>query len=421
MTRSGQQILAALISFSLSNSEATEGFPARACALNLKPSVQTPSTPAIGRADLEKSIFLSDSSVKNQGRYGCCWISAMLGRWERRAATRFGREIPLSENHMIMASLFYRVEEGLYFGSEITQGGWAESSEWMARRVGLVPESAFTPKIDLRDKYVGKGIVDALNFRISKFQLKLAAMKRTGATEDEVWKFAQSEKSAMYAELRERVGNFPSSFIVDGQRYTPVSFAAAITPKETEFVPLVISPKEKRIPRQPKLDPDVVTSERSLMEQYPSLSGRLPRRRFREIDSYTLYGKTHTDELRQKTADLPDIHTAIEASLLKGEPVHLSTPMVKAFYKNDSGVMSLGAFNATPEQAKLEKFSGGHAVLITGIYKDPAGNLLGYRIQNSWGNDSGSLGYYFMDRDYFEAFMDDIVVHSEFVGGLGSF
>jgi aminopeptidase C len=51
---------------------------------------------------------------------------------------------------------------------------------------------------------------------------------------------------------------------------------------------------------------------------------------------------------------------------------------------------------------------GGHAMLITGVYRSKSGRVLGYRIQNSWGPEVGKIGYYYMDRDYFDIYVNRV-------------
>lgn len=51
-----------------------------------------------------------------------------------------------------------------------------------------------------------------------------------------------------------------------------------------------------------------------------------------------------------------------------------------------------------------------HAMLITGVSVDDNGKPIRYRVENSWGKDSGIDGYYIMTQDYFEQYCYQIVV-----------
>lgn len=51
-----------------------------------------------------------------------------------------------------------------------------------------------------------------------------------------------------------------------------------------------------------------------------------------------------------------------------------------------------------------------HAMLITGVSLDDQGRPTRYRVENSWGKDSGIDGYYTMSQAYFEEYCFQIVV-----------
>jgi aminopeptidase C len=71
-------------------------------------------------------------------------------------------------------------------------------------------------------------------------------------------------------------------------------------------------------------------------------------------------------------------------------------------------MMSISGQGFTLKDAAAAPILGGHAMLITGIYRSKTGAVLGYRIQNSWGPERGKIGYYYMDKDYFDAFANRV-------------
>ena len=395
----------------------------RSCRLNLfqptNPKYAGVNLGSIARADLSKSILIPDKSVLDQGRIGSCWIEATLGRFEREAEKLFGRPIPMSENHMILATLFYRIEEGLYFGNEIFDGGWAHASEWMAEHIGLVPQDAFKPKIDLRSTGVGEETIAHLNREIIKYQDDLAKLKKTKKTPKEVWDFTQSKKSELFKYIRNRFGNFPSSFKVDGIKYTPHSFAKKILADREHDVLSYIEPTEPRItPKLPDMPVSGITREKSLFNQVPAATEFLPVTKAKLApdgkslmeQAYLLASRSGMEGVEDLKMPFSKMHNEIAESIEKGEPVHVSVWMAPDYYREDTGVMSLSAFGGDAKIAKNAKIEGGHAILITGVYRDPSSKVVGYRIQNSWGKEAGDLGYFYMDIDYFESFMVDIQI-----------
>ncbi len=96
------------------------------------------------------------------------------------------------------------------------------------------------------------------------------------------------------------------------------------------------------------------------------------------------------------------------------------------------GLMSLRAFAWAPKSpynsryVRFEKkgiFSGGHAVQIVGIIREKVpdysknygrkGEIIGFIIQNSWGEEAGQKGFYVMDRTYADAFLFGITIRDE--------
>lgn len=51
-----------------------------------------------------------------------------------------------------------------------------------------------------------------------------------------------------------------------------------------------------------------------------------------------------------------------------------------------------------------------HAMVLTAVHLDETGNPVRWRVENSWGKDSGQNGYYVMDHQYFKDYVYQIVV-----------
>ena len=55
-----------------------------------------------------------------------------------------------------------------------------------------------------------------------------------------------------------------------------------------------------------------------------------------------------------------------------------------------------------------------HAMTITG-YHEVNGKPVRWKIQNSWGDEKGSKGYYVMDDEWFDNFVYQAVVNRKYV------
>jgi hypothetical protein len=301
----------------------------------------------------------------------------LVRAWTTRATHRkkFGYSIPLSDNYHALISLFFQIEEAVHYGEKLTQGGWVQSAEWLASHVGLVPEAAWKPKINFT---VGESapLFAELEGELARYQIQLALLHENGESDTQAWELATKTKSRLFGILREKAGNPPSRFEIDGKNYTPHSFAQTILPKGKTSSVFVIRPVRTGFVRPGTfaMDNYQPMNSASLIQLFPTTKNRI---------------------FTKKSPSLEAI-------------VHISTPMVNEFIDERSGVMSISAKGATPEIAKETPHTGAHAMLVTGVYIDAKSTILGYRIQNSWGKWTGENGYYFMDRDYFDVFASDV-------------
>lgn len=375
--------------------------------------------PTAIEADAKNSILLDDFLVRDQGDYGCCWISSTSAYFERKLFDLYGKAIPLSDNYQNLITLFYRIEEGLFFGEEVSAGGWQETANWMFTNAGIYPVSGgWKPKIDLKAPGVADEFLKVLNEKIFDYQSRLKNMHARSATSLEAWEFTVKKRSELYEFLRETVGNPPSTFVLeaDGKTYTPNSFARLIAPAGEVIKISAYIPEEPRAAlRTASAIVDAIQKENSLFTLFPETKAlSLPTKDVvddvkKRVVANRLYSRSHTGTFFEEISKpLKEIHEKIADALRSGETVFLSSPMVRAYVDGSTGVMSLRAKGATAEDAKSAVISGAHAMLITGAYLDKTGVLLGYRVQNSYGEGSGRLGYYYMDVDYFDSFIKNV-------------
>ncbi len=408
----------------------------RTCRAVMVPAApDEPFLGSISRSDPTKNILLADTVVKDQGKYGCCWISAAIGRFERVAKKVFGEQITLSEDHLVMASIFYRVEEALYFGDDISEGGWSMTSDWLAKNVGLVPAKEWKPKLDFRDPAVGTALIKELNTEIEAKLAELAARKNalpgppTELQEIELWKFLQDAKSEIYAKIRGRMGNFPTKFEVGGKTYTPHSFAAKLNEGDGREVLMHISSTETRRFTWKAENKKNLRPEQSAFQILPELKkfASSPATKYKpdpkglgSPEVYRLLNRSIFADLEQKQGPFTAIHDILIQKLAAKEAVYIEVAIAGKYVDSKNGLMSITAQGQTKADIVGLEADGAHAMVITGAYRDSRGKVLGYRIQNSWGEAAGERGYFFMDRDYFEAFYMAVIVPDRRMNALRS-
>ncbi|CAE6476002.1 unnamed protein product [Rhizoctonia solani] len=120
----------------------------------------------------------------------------------------------------------------------------------------------------------------------------------------------------------------------------------------------------------------------------------------------------NTESKRLKEA----IVTCIKAS----QPVFFGCDVGK-FLDSPHGIMDLDAYDfknalgLNYTMTKAQRLRTGdsamtHAMVISGVHLDKAGNPVRYRIENSWGDVNGDKGYYVMTDRWFDEYVFQVVV-----------
>lgn len=77
---------------------------------------------------------------------------------------------------------------------------------------------------------------------------------------------------------------------------------------------------------------------------------------------------------------------------------------------------SLVGFHTKQSKASRIQFKQSlmtHAMVLTAVHLDESGKPVRWRVENSWGKDSGQNGYYTMDHQYFKDYVYQVVVPKE--------
>jgi bleomycin hydrolase len=122
---------------------------------------------------------------------------------------------------------------------------------------------------------------------------------------------------------------------------------------------------------------------------------------------------------------MPTIKAACISMLQAGLPVFFGCDVGK-FSDSDSGIMDpslidyeLG-FNVRLGMSKAQRLMTGesamtHAMVLTAVHLDKDGNSVRWRVQNSWGPESGSDGWFVMSDKWMDEFVYQAVVEPRFV------
>jgi hypothetical protein len=387
----------------------------------------------MAEVDESKSFGLPDEPVFNQRQYGCCWLTAEAGE-VCRACSVIGKDIRPVDTYLAAISITERALKAPLSRSLVYQGGNAPYAISLINRFGILPEGALVktaeglkpwrPIVDFQSGKNGSRLIELINMKlvdyldltdqvfveIKKFAVQekiddfYRAIQKFLAVKPGKKKFLEdsfeSYRAAVLKILDETIGEIPQSFVYEGKTYTPLEFLKANVPEQS-------------------LDMTFVVPEH---QGHKISSLNMPRTVDRtwenpddvEEQAWTSLAGISRD---QKWSDIDD---AIVRSLHEKKPVMLSIKIKDALIDMEQGLMTIDGFAEYPEFAEevrrmaaaIPGFTdGGHMVLITKIYRNAAGETIGYRIQNSWGALSsktgkkiGDQGYFIADTSYMKAF-----------------
>lgn len=339
------------------------------------------------------TIELPVTPIRNQCGYGDCWVYGTLAQFEQRILSTTGEHINLSENFIVYNDLRDKAQEAVRtHGQAITQGGSAPVAEKLIAKYGIVPEMAYTPRVEFYNAPHSDNIIYMLNARVIQYHVDLLKVTPQ-AQKDEL---AQEALKDMYDLIDVYFGAPAKTFEFRGAKYTPQEFAAKYLPQDKELVHVV-----------PKESDGVDAAPLDFEDHNKPLHKRNNART-------ALVGVE-----KETQASLPEMQQMIVDSLKRGESVTLVTEIVGGFIDNKTGVMSVAAF-PTPKgfevpprayRAKYGVTGGLHLVDVVGADVDSSGKVIKFKIKNSWGELVGREGFYSMYADYFDAYVWQIDLH----------
>ena len=186
------------------------------------PDIITPDSTGFTFTDV---ISLPTTPVKNQNKSGTCWCFAGTSMLEEDILRRGGEELDLSEMYWVRQNYIDKARKYVSMDGKINfaqGGGFADVLE-AAELYGAVPEEVYTGLNYGEDKHSHYEMADALKAYLD------AIIGRDGTLTD-AW------LNGFIGILDAYLGAVPEEFTYNGKKYTPQSFARAISLKPEEFV-----------------------------------------------------------------------------------------------------------------------------------------------------------------------------------------
>ncbi len=299
-------------------------------------------------------VEISKIRIKNQCALSHCHLYSWISELEHTSG------IELSVAYLDAMNIYQKAIETLRQGEfKLNLGSNSIDSRDSISSYGLIPENVWTAKKD----YSSVNSYSKLFAGLESILLN-ATLQSTN--------FEDTEQ-IIFNFIQQMIGAWPSTFMYNGQEFTPTQFA-------NHYFKNLNS---------------------KLVDVYVSLDG---------IEGATdLESQTFSKVMLRLNRE--NFEDTLMKTLDHGQPVYLSYNHHKQYVDSETGIMSVSAFNY-PSVANIEdrevlsiyhKWTGPHAVLIVGYQKDHhTGRPIKWKIQNSWGEAAGDSGYFHMYADYFK-------------------
>ena len=366
------------------------------------------------------SIDIKTMAVTNQKASGRCWIFAALNVLREIVAKKAGITAPfeLSQNYV---ALFDKIEKANYalesvislskyspnervfqfiLDNPVSDGGQWDMFVNLVKKYGIMPKDAFPESYQSNSTRETNQLVNAI-IRNFAFQAHELASKGKNS---EIRPLKEKTLESVYRLFYDAFGVPPKEFLFEyrdskdkhhSEAYTPLSFFEKFIGKEIdEYQSLINSP----------------TADKPFLRNFT-------------IDylGNVLEGKP----INHLNLTMDEMKEAIIKQLTAGELVWFGSDV--GFYRDrDSFAWDDKAFDYESALGFRLDFDKGamldfrhsamnHAMVITGVDLDEKGVAKRWKIENSWGEQTGSKGYFVMSDTWFDRFVYQAVVKTKYL------
>lgn len=372
--------------------------------------------------DTHFSIETPAQSIHNQKSSGRCWMFSGLNVLRANFAKKhqdslrveFSQAYLFFYDQLEKANLMLQgvIDTGkkpidskevrFFFQHPINDGGTFCGVADLADKYGLVPMSVM-PETYSSDNT--RTLARLVSSKLREFGLELRSMVSSGKSQKQILERKTAMLGTIYKMLAltlgEPVKEFTYAFtdkdgntVGEPKRYTPKEFFAATVgePINGSFIMVMNDPR------------------RPYFKTYEV-----------EFDRHTYDGHNW------KYLNLPmeNIENLAIASLRGGTKMYSSYDVAKELDRK-RGYLDLGNYDygslfgttfGMDKAERVETFDSGssHAITLTAVDLDAQGKPKKWKVENSWGPDSGYKGYLIMTNRWFEAYMFRLVVEKQYV------
>lgn len=347
------------------------------------------------------------TAVKNQNRSGTCWSFSTIAFLESEMLRKGKPETDLSEMYVVWHTYYEKAMKYVRLHGNITfsAGGAFHDVTQMIKEYGIVPESVYNGLNYGEEKHVHSEMDNMLLEQVK------TVVNNNNKKLSTAW--LESVKGTLNAYL----GELPESFVYEGKKYTPQSFA-------TDYVGLDMDDyvELSSFTHHPFYEKFVIEIPDNWMwgQVY-----NLPLDEFMEVidnsidNGYTVAWGADVSEKGFSTslkglALVPDAdkQEMSDAEIAKWEDLSDKEKDAQLYKFDAPGAEK--EIDQTMRQVAFDNYetTDDHGMQIVGTAKDQDGNEY-YKVKNSWGKYNKYDGFFYASKPYVEYKTISIMVHKD--------
>jgi len=360
--------------------------------------------------------------VTNQKASGRCWLFASTNILRILAAKNLNlKEFQLSQNYLF----FYdKLEKSNYFldkiletadedvesrliqellSAPVNDGGQFTMFQNLIEKYGVVPQDQYP---DVYSSTASRKLNELVTTKLREFAEILRDLKKSGKSDSEISNVKNSQVKEIYKYLTIFLG---------------------VPPQPTEKFTFEYYDKDKKYQKLTSTPLDFLKDYVKFDYNKSVSLINDPRNPYNsKIKIAHLNNVSKGREVEYLNLDNETLSQLIVKRIKANKPVFFGSHTPKYMNKK-KGIMDVDLFdyqligfkNSQSKASRVLYHESlmTHAMLITGVSLDDNGKPTRYRVENSWGKDSGIDGYYIMTQDYFEQYCYQIVVDVDEIEG----
>lgn len=379
-------------------------------------------------------------NVTDQGLSGRCWLFAVLNvmRHELVRKYQLPRDFELSESYLCF---YEKIEKCNYFLTKIMEmdeldahdpetqrlllsggsdGGYWVSCANLIQKYGIVPKTAYRESINSFSTGIMKDIISK---KLNGFAMELTSEKDKSKRPELKTRMMEE----MYVVLCKMLGTPPT---IDEKFTWSYTLHLDLTDKiarehrrklEGEFENLQIKNTVDVTPLE--FYNKFIVNKLSNYLQF-SNDPRNPYNKYYESPSHDIV--VEGDRFGYYNLSIDEITQLCITSIINNTPVEFDCDVMN-YINPDVELLDTKCYNYSLLLGKdFDKLSKKdmimclssyptHAMVLVGVDLDDTGRPLKWKVENSWGRDDDSTGYYTMSHDWFTRFVFNVVIQKDYV------